>query len=277
MISRKDMYIYEDTQRILLKSGDFICLRPGHALSGYVSNYNITFPTKALFLDGFTIIPSGCATINIENNGQHLSAYLDGPATKPYIIGSKNNQPEMLISIEFKPAGLYTFTGINQNELTNQSIPLDAINSKLCKSLYESIEKSTTIRELAANLDSLLQENMYAANHPELGLIYQNIIASSGKTTIKELSNITHYSERQLTRIFNQHIGISTKSFARLIRINNAFRLLKKPQNSLSFVSDMTGFHDLSHFIRDFKLVSGTTPQEYRGNMSAFYNNTTRL
>ena len=277
MISKKDLQAYDGAHCVLLRTSDFICLRPNLGLHKYISNYNITFPAKTLFGSGFTLMPSGCATLNMEIDGKNMSAYVDGPTTKPYMINAQANQFEVLITIEFKPAGLYTFTGINQSELTDMSIPLDAISPKLHNAFAEVIEKSRSIQELATSLDSLLLENAHAAYHPQLELIYQNIFTSGGTTTIKDLSSDTHYSERQLTRIFNQHVGISTKSFARLIRINNALSLLKKPQNSLTLVSDATGFYDLSHFTRDFVLVCGTTPQEYRSNMSAFYNNTTRF
>ncbi|MFV0394568.1 MAG: helix-turn-helix domain-containing protein [Coprobacillaceae bacterium] len=103
----------------------------------------------------------------------------------------------------------------------------------------------------------------YSSNHKK----------RAGNVTVKELSNTTYYSERQLNRIFRKYVGLNAKSFLRLIRVNTTFHLLKKQHNSLTFVSDATGFHDLPHFIHDFKLVCGITPQEYRNNMSAFYNN----
>lgn len=111
------------------------------------------------------------------------------------------------------------------------------------------------------------------AHHPQLILTLQTMINCTGNITVKRLSNDIYYSERQLNRMFNQQVGVSVKTFSRLIRINNAFDLLKKPNNSLTLVSDVMGFHDLSHFIRDFKSVCGVTPQEYRNNMSDFYIN----
>jgi len=244
---------------------------------GCISNYNITFPARDTFSDGFTLMPSGCATLTIENDGQNLHAYLDGPTTKPYIVGSQAAQLETIITIEFKPAGLYAVTGINQSELTDKTIPFDAINLKLCKQLSDMVEKARSITQLISGLDMLFTENISAAHHPQLGLIFHNILTSAGNTTLKKLSSDIYYSQRQINRIFTQHVGLSAKSFARLTRINNAFRLLKKPGNNLTIVSDLAGFHDLPHFTRDFKLVCGVTPQEYRNNMSAFYNNTTKF
>jgi hypothetical protein len=54
--------------------------------------------------------------------------------------------------------------------------------------------------------------------------------------------------------------------------VNYALRLLQsKPQCSAD-VAVQAGFFDQPHFIHDFKAVCGLTPQEYKQNMSVFYN-----
>jgi len=277
MLSKQEIHTFNDTPRILLQANEFICLRPHARLSLYISNYNITFPTKELLSVGFITIPSGCATLTIEQDKRKISSTLDGPSTKPYTELFAGTEGKLLVSIEFKPAGLYALTGISQRELLDTSIPFEAVHPKLSKLISEALEKADSITELANSLDSLLLENIRKAYHPQLNLTLQNIVSCAGNIAVKRLSDDIHYSERQLNRIFKEQVGVSAKSFSRLIRINKSFRLLKKPQKSLSLVSDLMGFHDLSHFIRDFESVCGVTPGEYRQNMSDFYINTTKF
>ena len=277
MISKKDLSVIKEKHRILLLANEFICLRPHPHLREYVANYNITFPSSTLMPAGFTLVPCGCATLTVSSSSKGLSFDLEGATTKPHIVLSQEDQPEMTITIEFKPAGLYVFTGISQNELTDRALPFDALSPAFAKSLAETVEKAESIDALVANLDALLLANMRTAYRPELMMALQDIKTYAGNISIKQLSDSAHYSERQLNRIFNQFVGINAKSFSRLIRINHTFRLLQKTNKSLAYVSDVSGFHDLPHFIHDFKLVSGVTPQEYRNNMSDFYNNPTRF
>jgi len=269
--------MFREKQRILLQTNEYICLSPHPNLKEYISNYNVTFPTKEMMPSGFTIMPCGCSTLSIENDGKGLFVDLDGPTTKPHIVGSQANQPQMIVTIEFRPAGLYALTGINQSELTDQTIAFEAVNPALSKMISDIVEKTESVDELLTGLDMLLLENMYAAYHPQLKQIFQAIYHCAGSVNIKKLSDEAHYSERQLNRIFQQHVGVSGKSFARLVRINHAFRLLKNPKSSLTFMSDVMGFYDVSHFIRDFGLVCGITPQAYRNNMSDFYINPTKF
>lgn len=277
MISKKDISAFVGTHQILLQTNEFICLCPHPNLGAYISNYNITFPTTGLMPDGFTIMPCGCSTLTIEQDNKKIFAYLEGPTTKPSIVGNQTNQLEMFVTIEFKPAGLYALTGISQNELVDQTIPLNAVHPKLTKLLLEAVEKAENAHELATYLDMLLQESMYVAYHPQLMQTLRSIVGCAGNVAVKRLSDEIHYSERQLNRIFKQHVGVSAKSFSRLIRTNNAFHLLNKPTSSITLISDIMGFHDLSHFVRDFRLVCGMTPQEYRNNMSDFYINTMKF
>ena len=272
------MYTFREKQLILLQTQDFICLLPHQGLRAYISNYSITFPTQTLMPHGFTAMPCGCSTLTVSSDGSNLRAELDGPTTKPYILGSDAAMPKMLITIEFRPAGLYALTGINQSELTDTTLPFDTLNPDFNKAICDVVEQARSVCELVTNLNLLMLANVRTAYRPELMMALQDIKKYAGNISVKQLSGNAHYSERQLNRIFNQFVGMSTKSFSRLIRINNTFRLLKKPDKSLAYISDISGFHDLSHFINDFKLVcGGTTPQEYRSNMSDFYNNPTRL
>jgi len=277
MIVKTDIKNFKETHRILLQTSDFICVSPHPNLRSSISNYNITFPTAGLISSGFTVMPCGCATISIDKSDNGFGAYLHGPVTKPYIFDGQADDAEMMITIEFRPAGLFVLMGINQNELADQVLPLDVVNPVLSKMLAEVAEKSESISELVASLDTLFLANMHVAYRPELMQALHIIRNCAGNITVKQLSDDIFYSERQLNRIFKQIVGTGTKSYSRLIRINNTFRLLKKPHNSLVMVSDLAGFHDLPHFIHDFKQVCGITPQEYRNNMSDFYNNTTKF
>jgi len=270
MISKKDIQVFEEKHRILIQDNECIYLLPHPVLREYISNYTITFPTKENMPDSYTIMPHGSATLVVSIDTKNLFIKLLGPMTKPYLVG--NNLSEMLVIVEFQPAGLYALTGVNQSELTDKTISFEAVNPTLSKLVSETIERAGSVYELVSGLDILLLENMYATYHPQLGFVFQSVISCAGNISVKKLSEDIYYSERQLNNIFNQHVGASTKSFARLVRMNAACRLLQNGQNSIAMVSELTGFHDPSHFVHDFKSICSITPQSYRDNISDFYN-----
>ena len=51
------------------------------------------------------------------------------------------------------------------------------------------------------------------------------------------------------------------------VRIAHACRLLSTGNQNIAAVSFDCGFNNLSHFNKQFRLVSGTTPKAYRANL----------
>ena len=249
---------------------EFIYLLPHLGLQAYIADYTISFPSKDFASDRTTILSYGSATLVIECIAGNLSVKLFGPSIKPCLIG--NTPSEMVITIDFRPAGLYVFTGINQSELTDKKLPFEEVNFALCKLLSQAVEKAASVSRLVASLDTLLLESMCAVYPQQLNHVFRQIIGSCGNITVKQLSDDIHYSQRHLNRMFNQYVGTGTKSFARLIRMNAACHLLQNFEYSIEAVSRLAGFQDPSHFVRDFELICGITPKTYRDNMSDFHN-----
>lgn len=272
MITKKDILDFREYYRILLRQRDFVYILPHAALGQQISNYTITFPNKKIISDNYTIIPHASATLVFSSDKGVLHSNLFGPMTKPCLVGNSANQHEMLLIIEFQPGGLFPLTGINQKELTNKIIPFSVINSRLNRLILEILESSNSLAELIDGLDRLLLENMNAVYPYELQIATDTMIKAKGNISHQELSSCVYYSPRHLNRIFENYLGMNTKTFSRMVRVNKAIRLMQNSQCSITSAACATEFYDLSHFIHDFKSICGMTPQEYRNNMSDFYS-----
>lgn len=247
-------------------------LLPHPALRDWISNYTVTFPGSDMISNHYTVIPHGCATLVCSCDETGMSSRLFGPATAACSVGEQANQAEMLFIIEFQPAGLYAFTGVPQKELTDRLFSPADLSFGLDKWIIENIDKARSVYEMIGNIDSLLLANVKASLSPQLHFSVHNIIQNMGSLSVKELSDTVYYSQRHLNRMFVCCVGMNTKTFSRLVRINSAVRLLHNPQNSITNACNLSGFYDLPHFIHDFKSVCGISPQEYRREMSDFYS-----
>ena len=277
MIKKSDIEKYKDTNRILIQEKNVcIYVLPHISLKQYISNYTITFPQSAIstnaITENYTVLPHGSATLVIEVVTDNISIDLSGPATIPDVVGASAIQKEILVIVEFQPAGLFALTGITQTELTDKAIPLDLIDPILNGLIREIIEKSDSIEMLVSELDTIFYKSCKHPYSSQMKSAIYEIIKYSGVLPIKNVSQNLHYSERQLGRIFNQHLGTSPKLFSRLVRINYALRLLRNTTKTIETISGLTGYHDSSHFFRDFKSVCEITPKEFRLKMSDFYN-----
>jgi AraC-like DNA-binding protein len=74
---------------------------------------------------------------------------------------------------------------------------------------------------------------------------------------VKSLSESTHWSSRQINRYFNQQFGFSLKAFLNIVRCNSSYKNIS--QGNL-FPEE--NYFDQSHFIKEIKKHTGTTPGE---------------
>jgi AraC-like DNA-binding protein len=270
MISRKNLPDYQDAGRVLWRGPEFIYLLPHHCLRPYISNYTLTFPTSEIISDTYTVMPHGSATLVVEVAEKEMTINLFGPASKAMTVGIA--ACEFLLIVEFQPAGLFALTGMNQSEFTDKNVLLRDVNPQLDQEISNLVERSQSISELIDEYDQLLYERLYTTYHPNLRQVLGKIVDAKGNVAVQELAAEIHYSERQLGRIFKEQVGVSTKAFSNVVRINHSLRLLGDSRKDLNFVADLSGFHDLPHFNREFKALCGVTPRQYRQQMSDFYN-----
>jgi len=273
MITQDVIDTYRETPRALVKGDGFVYLWPHHALRSWISNYTISFPHRCKMADCYAVIPHGCATLVFSYNGRGIEGHIFGPTTKPACVGNEANRFLMLFIVEFQPAGYYAFSGMPQCELADCVIPFEMVNPTLNRLMGQQLEAARDIHSLVTEIDRLFLAHLKGTFfREEFSRAAKMIIESGGQASVKALSWDVSYSERHLGRIFGEYMGLNIKSFSRLVRINKAIRLLRRPQCSLTQVCLQAGYYDLPHFVHDFKATCGITPQVYRENMSDFYS-----
>jgi len=79
-----------------------------------------------------------------------------------------------------------------------------------------------------------------------------------------ELTELTYFSHRHLTRLFLQYTGQTLNEYLLVARMNYAAMLLRTTQQDILQISSAVGYDSLSYFIRIFKEHFKTTPKQYR-------------
>lgn len=272
MINKSSLRNISANRKILLREENFAYLLPCEQLRGLISNFTISFPDKTIISDNYTIMPHGSVTLVLLQDKTGLYSFLFGPTTKPRRVGDAANKCNVIFIIEFQPAGFYPFTKRNQKDLTDSVVPFSSIDDSLDKTLRTIFSAALTAEQLLLECERKLIQGIRFQYPEELTHAIQTIIQMEGGMTSAEISNHAFYSPRHLNRLFNLYLGMSMKAFSRLVRINKSIGLLNIKENTLDDICERLGFYDISHFVKDFKIVCGITPQEYRTNMSDFYS-----
>lgn len=88
------------------------------------------------------------------------------------------------------------------------------------------------------------------------------------KLTIENIAEPLHIHPSYLSAIFKKSTGLSVNNYINNYRITIAKQLLANTENDISTIANMTGFYDSQHFLKTFKKVCGTTPKNFRKNLT---------
>lgn len=193
-----------------------------------------------------------------------------------------------VLGVRFRPAGAYPFLRLPIVELTEKVIDLTEIWGRVGRELNSRILESTTNQERIRHVECFLL-NRLDQKIAEDVIVRQalvEIIRAKGQTSIDFLMRNIGISGRHLERKFDQLVGLTPKTFSRIIRFQNVFDLLNKNNfQHLTIFALQCGFYDQAHFIHEFKEFTGQSPTAYFSNkhkiaalftssdrMSVFYN-----
>jgi len=192
-------------------------------------------------------------------------ASIIGTMTRPLIFTTTG--PVDLLGVRFRPGGLSGFLTLNAAELTDDQMDLTNSWGHLAEEIWHRLGETTP-----ADRIRLLQEVLGARANgrintdPFIRHCVTRIEAARGDLRISNLEKSTGLSARQLERKFARHLGISPKTFARVVRFKSVMAAAAHPDppDWVTLAGD-SGFADQPHLVREFKAFSGLTPADYFG------------
>ena len=82
--------------------------------------------------------------------------------------------------------------------------------------------------------------------------------------SIGELARLVNLSSSRLSHLFKSQLSTSLGRYRRSLRIGKAKYLLETTFLSVKEISAAIGYAEPSHFVRDFKGLTGFTPSQWR-------------
>ncbi|WP_433830076.1 helix-turn-helix domain-containing protein [Flavobacterium anhuiense] len=107
-------------------------------------------------------------------------------------------------------------------------------------------------QKASSKIESLAVKKIDTRKQKLFRLIYE----SNGDKTVKELSEQSNWSSRQINRYFNQRFGLSLKTYCSILRFRASLEHIAKGK-----LFPEENFSDQTHFIKDIKKISGSLPK----------------
>lgn len=234
---------------------------PSEALRPFVKHYWIvSWDLTGLEPYPQHVVPNPCVNLVVERN----NTFCFGPSGRKfsYLVSGKG----CVFGVKFKPGGFYPFLRVPVSSLYGQPMDVSRILEVTAGSLEERLLRDGDNADKIGYIDQLLCAHLPAedAQATLVNDIVQQIEQNREMLRVDDLSSYWKIHKRKLQRLFNQYVGIGPKTVIKLYRLQNAAERMERGLHyDLVKLSQDLGYHDQSHFIRDFKSIIGSTPEEY--------------
>jgi AraC-like DNA-binding protein len=206
------------------------------------------------------VIPNPCVNLVVETG--RTAIY--GPGKEKY--GHYLQGEGCVFGVKFKPGGFYPFvkqpiSGLQLSPLSIQSV-FDADPFALEIDVFAQEDE----QQMVALIEQLIRPKLPErdAQVTFINEIIDYINEQPDVTKVDSLCDHFGVNKRTLQRLFDHYVGVSPKWVIKLARIQNAAETTDMSERpNWSKLSMDLGYHDQSHFIKDFKSIIGQTPDEY--------------
>ena len=169
-----------------------------------------------------------------------------------------------VMGVRFRPGGAYRFLPFPLSDFTDSTVPTGDVWGHEGTYLEEAVlEARNNMQRQQLVEEFLLRQLVITTPRPRFDAAVKEIIRTRGQTRVHEVANGVGWSSRQLERDFGASLGLSPKSFSRIMRFQNLLRLVG--EGTLREWANLAiegGYADQPHMVREFREFAGHTPAE---------------
>ena len=104
--------------------------------------------------------------------------------------------------------------------------------------------------------------------NPGIEWSWHHLYATHGRASIGAMATELGWSHRRLISRFREHIGLTPKLLARVIRFDRATTALRaRAARGLADIAFDCGYADQAHLNREFRELAGTSPSRFRASV----------
>jgi AraC-like DNA-binding protein len=169
------------------------------------------------------------------------------------------------VEVMLTPAGAYAALGCAMHEVANGVFPVAAVFGRPGRIVEERMAEAAGWSERFALLDEFFAERAGKGLEPSVNVhrAWSWLERDRPRATAARLADDLGWSQRRLELAFREQVGLAPVTIVRMARFRRAVRLLVRGGSSLTDLAAHCGYYDQSHFNREFRAVTGTSPQRY--------------
>lgn len=167
---------------------------------------------------------------------------------------------------KFKPGGFHPFAGVSISTFTDTTVGLRDVFGAAGDALERAVLAEDTDASRMTVVEDFLRRRRTVPddNVARIAEIVYAVADERGIVKVEDLVDRYSVNKRTLQRLFAKYVGVSPKWVIQRYRLHEAAeQLAAGAAISQSELALNLGYSDQAHFVRDFKMVVGTSPAAY--------------
>jgi AraC-like DNA-binding protein len=251
---------------------------PCDEMKPYIQSYIVFEDTKGFIKNKkMTIYPSGKLELIISYGNRVLfdgrdkyllksgHGYLGGQILEP--VNYTCFGLLKIISVIFKPWGIYRLLAVPQSDFNNYRVDLEFIFGRSFESIIERIYLTKRVDDKIRLLDVFFTERLNRTKLPSSIYHLRNAAGileeTGGVFDLSMLAELLGLNIKTLERSFKKLLGIRPKLFSRIMRFNKALNMISSGISDFNDIVFKAGYYDQSHFINEFREFTGAVPTDF--------------
>jgi AraC-like DNA-binding protein len=224
------------------------------------------------------ILPRTGVELMFNLKGEHIVQELDGkPFGADYLSGWLSGLQRRYMLIEttggshfvaarLTPWGTWRLLREPMREVSCRVPVIDDIWGNDATRLGSRLASAPNLYARFDLLENFLRRRIDFRKDADAGVVEasRQMIGSQGKMRIDALCRLIGTSRVTLSRKFREQVGLTPKTYARVVRISSLMtHLADATEDSWAMLAEHFGYHDQAHLSHDFQDFCGSTLSEY--------------
>jgi AraC-like DNA-binding protein len=210
------------------------------------------------------IFPDGCLDIVVGPR----DAFVVGAMTRPILVPPA--AAAGMIGVRFRPGMATAFLQIPAAALTDDRAPLEAVwrdGAHVADYVGSALHPRQAVARLAKALTARLPRIAPVPEDLRIGV--DRIMARGGRVDVSRLATSLGVTRQHLARRFAAHVGVTPKTFCRVIRLWQVLRSARSGRVNWAALAADHGYTDQSHLVAEFRSLTGLTPGRWIAGRAA--------
>jgi len=177
------------------------------------------------------------------------------------------SEPSYLLSIRMPPLGAYRLLGMPLGSVAQNVFELDEVLGDAIAAVHQRLGDCEDAAEQFAVLCDFARSRLARSRvklRADAQIAVDLLTRTQGTERIEAICRSMSVSRKHLTELFDAHIGLTPKTYARMFRFRRVVDLVQRGQGlDWTRIAMSCGYYDQAHFNHEFREFSGMSPGEY--------------